>query len=120
MRNIGPRSSAWLRQVGVHGIDDLREAGVVETFLKIKRAGFRPSLNLLYSMTGALEDCHWTDLPVAQRDALQAELAEAEAADPIRDRWDAAAARSERVDGSGVDDVAGPVRTLHPRKPTPG
>lgn len=116
MRNIGPRSSAWLRQVGIHNIDDLRAAGPVETFLKVKRAGFRPSLNLLYSLVGALIDCHWSELPVPQREALQAELAEAEVVDPIRDRWDTAAARSERIDGSGADDVAGPVRSVDPRK----
>lgn len=116
MRNIGPRSAAWLRQIGVHNIDDLRAAGAVETFLKVKRAGFRPSLNLLYSLVGALTDVHWSELPVPQREALQAELAQAEAVDPIRDRWDTAAARSERVDGSGIDDVAGPVRRVDPRK----
>ena len=42
--------AAWLRQVGVRTLDDLRRVGVVETFMKVKRAGFRPSLNLLYAM----------------------------------------------------------------------
>jgi DNA transformation protein len=63
IRNVGPKSAAWLRQVGVRETEDLARIGPVEAFLKVKRAGFRPSLNLLYSMAGALADCHWADLP---------------------------------------------------------
>jgi len=62
IRNIGTKSAAWLRQVGLRGLDDLREIGSVDAFLKVKRAGFRPSLNLLYAIEGALQDCHWREL----------------------------------------------------------
>ena len=72
IRNVGPKSAAWLRQVGVRTHEDLLRVGPVEAFLKIKRAGFRPSLNLLYSMVGALDDCHWTDLSTERKDALLA------------------------------------------------
>ncbi len=74
IRNVGPKSAAWLRQVGVRTHEDLVRIGPVEAFLKIKRAGFRPSLNLLYSMAGALDDCHWTDLSEERRSALILEL----------------------------------------------
>ena len=40
IRNVGPKSAAWLRQVGVRTLDDLRRVGVVETYLTVKRAGF--------------------------------------------------------------------------------
>ena len=59
IRNVGPKSAAWLRQVGVRTTEDLTRVGPVEAFLKVKRAGFRPSLNLLYAMAGAMADCHW-------------------------------------------------------------
>jgi DNA transformation protein len=78
IRNIGPKSTAWLRQVGVRSMEDLQRVGVLETFLKVKRAGFRPSLNLLWSMEGALRDCHWTDVPEDRRAELLRALDAAE------------------------------------------
>ena len=50
IRNVGPKSAAWLRQVGVRTQEDLVRLGAVEAFMKVKRAGFRPSLNLLYAL----------------------------------------------------------------------
>ena len=73
LRNIGPKSAAWLRQVGIHTPEALAEAGPVEAFMRIKRAGFRPSLNLLYSLEGAIVDCHWQEVPTARREQLVAE-----------------------------------------------
>lgn len=74
LRNIGPKSAAWLRQVGVRSSEDLVALGAVGAFLKVKRAGFRPSLNLLYSLEGALLGCHWQELPEARRAQLLVEL----------------------------------------------
>ena len=70
MRNIGPKSAAWLRQVGLRSFEDLQRVGSVEAFAKIKRAGFKPSLNLLYALEGALLDCHWQQLPETRRGEL--------------------------------------------------
>ena len=70
LRNIGPKSSAWLRQVGLRTRDDLDAIGAVEAFMKVKRAGFKPTLNLLYSIEGALRDCHWQEIPDARRSEL--------------------------------------------------
>lgn len=101
IRNVGPKSAAWLRQVGVRTIEDLRQTGVVETFLKVKRAGFRPSLNLLYAMQGALDDCHWADLSDEVKANLVLLAGSAEQVNPIKNRWDKAAARSAARDGDG-------------------
>ena len=70
MRNIGPKSAAWLRQVGLRTQADIVAAGPVDAFMRVKRAGFRPSLNLLYSLEGALTDCHWQEVPEARRNEL--------------------------------------------------
>src|SRR5690606_25427715 len=77
LRNIGPKSAAWLRQVGLRSRAELVEAGPVDAFMRVKRAGFRPTLNLLYSIEGALQDCHWQDVPEQRRAEL---VAAAEAA----------------------------------------
>lgn len=77
LRNIGPKSAAWLRQVGLRTEDDLRGIGALEAFMRVKRAGFKPSLNLLYALEGALVGCHWQEVPQERRAEL---LAAAEAA----------------------------------------
>lgn len=77
--NIGPKSSAWLRQVGIRTEQDLREAGSVEAFLKVKRASFKPSLNLLYAIEGALMGCHWQQVPSERRAELLLAVDAAEA-----------------------------------------
>jgi hypothetical protein len=83
LRNIGPKSAAWLRQVGLRTYDDIAAAGAVDAFLRVKRAGFRPSLNLLYALEGALADCHWQEIPDARRQVLIADLEAATALLPL-------------------------------------
>ena len=100
IRNVGPKSAAWLRQVGVRTQEDLLRLGPVEAFMKVKRAGFRPSLNLLYALAGAIEDCHWADLPDERKNALVQAVESNEAANPIKTRWQKQVERSERGDPS--------------------
>ena len=70
LRNIGPKGMAWLRQVGLRTLEDLSEAGAVGAYMKVRRAGFKPSLNLLYALEGAILDCHWQEIPEARRAEL--------------------------------------------------
>ena len=79
IRNIGPKSMAWLRQTGVRTLEDLQAVGALAAFVRIKRAGFRPSLNLLYALEGAILGCHWQEIPDERRTAL-VQSAEAEVA----------------------------------------
>ena len=102
---VGPKSAAWLRQVGIRTHEDLVAVGAVAAFVKCKRAGFRPSLNLLYALEGVLMGCHWQKVPEAHRAELRAQ-AEAGIADipPLRSR--AAALRVTEVRdiaGDGAD-----------------
>ena len=108
IRNVGPKSAAWLRQIGVRSTEDLIRVGPVEAFLKVKRAGFRPSLNLLYAMAGAMADCHWAELPEERKQELLAALEAAESANPIRTRWEKAAAASDRASRNGADEAESP------------
>ena len=79
MRNIGPKSAAWLAAVEVRSINDLREVGVVETFARVSRQRllqqpFKVSLNLLWALEGAISDCDCRDLTPARKAELKAEL----------------------------------------------
>jgi DNA transformation protein and related proteins len=70
IRNVGPKSAAWLRQVGVRTEAEVKELGAMEVFMKVKKAGFKPSLNLLYALEGAVQDCHWTALDAERKSEL--------------------------------------------------
>lgn len=62
LRNVGLRSCQWLQEVGIDSPETLRKLGAAETFVRVRHAGFHPSLNLLYALEGAIKDCHWTAL----------------------------------------------------------
>jgi hypothetical protein len=73
LRNIGPKSAAWLRQVGLRTEADIVAVGAVEAYMRVRRAGFKPTLNLLYALEGALCDCHWQEVPEPRRQQLAQE-----------------------------------------------
>lgn len=103
LRNIGPKSAAWLRQVGLRTREDLAAVGPVEAWLRIRRAGFKPSSSLLYALEGALQDCHWQQVPPARREQLladaQAGLPAAAKPGPVRTIWmDTAVEKTEDAD----------------------
>jgi TfoX/Sxy family transcriptional regulator of competence genes len=118
LRNIGPKSAAWLRQVGLRTREDLAAAGPIKAFMRVKRAGFKPSMNLLYSLEGALLDCHWQEVPEHRRAELVA-AAEAAIADLPPPRYRPAASpvttRTTRDEGMPalalLDPVADPDHT---------
>ncbi len=70
LRNIGPKSAAWLRQTGIRTQEDLEAVGALAAFVRVKRAGFKPSLNLLYALEGAILGCHWQEIPEGRRSEL--------------------------------------------------
>lgn len=74
LRNIGPKSTAWLAQVGVHTRDNLLAIGVVPAFLMVRRAGHHPTLNLLWGLEGAARDIDWRGLAESDKNRLRNEL----------------------------------------------
>lgn len=70
MKNIGAKSSVWLKAVGIETLDDLRAVGPVEAFVRVRDAGLSDHINLLWALAGALHDCHWAKLPEGERAAL--------------------------------------------------
>lgn len=106
LRNIGPKSAAWLRQVGLRSRDDLAAVGAVGAFVKVRRAGFKPSLNLLYSLQGALLDCHWQELDEAQRQALVQDYQARIAVQPLKPAGPASGpVREHRYDDDDGEDA---------------
>jgi hypothetical protein len=72
--NIGPKSEAWLRVVGIESADDLERIGPVMAFVLVREAGFHPSLNLLYALAAGLEDRHWLSLTEIEKASLREQV----------------------------------------------
>jgi DNA transformation protein len=72
--NIGPKSAMWLESVGIHTQGDLAEVGAVEAYLRVSETHPNVSLNLLWSLQGALMDIHWAQLPQTVKDDLLQQL----------------------------------------------
>jgi hypothetical protein len=77
LRGLGPKSAAWLAAAGIDSVADLEAQGAVAAYLAVRRAGFEPSLNLLWALQGAIMDIHWTDVPASIKAQLKQALAEA-------------------------------------------
>ena len=72
---LGPKSAAWLNDIGINSVGELREAGAAVAFLRVRQAGYNPSRNLLWALQGALSGKLWSELTAAEKRALEEELA---------------------------------------------
>jgi len=65
---LGPTSEKMLATIGVHNKEDLQDIGPVQAYLELEQHYKpKPSLNLLYAMTLALEDRPWPSLTKEER-----------------------------------------------------
>jgi len=74
LKNLGPVSTRWLASVGIRRRADLIRLGPVEAYLKVKAAGHRPSLNLLWALAGAERGLRWNKLSAEDRHRLLLDL----------------------------------------------
>jgi DNA transformation protein len=76
--NFGPKSQQMLAKAGFHTLDQIKALGSVETFVAVKSAGCKPSLNLLWALEGLLSNRPWQEVARADRLALLTRLEIAE------------------------------------------
>lgn len=69
-RNLGPRSLAWLRGLGIEGVEQLRRADPYRVYGQLRAQGLPVSLNLLYALIGAVEDRDWRAVQREDRTAI--------------------------------------------------
>jgi len=75
LRNLGPSSARMLATAGIETRGDLARLGPVKAYLAVQdAAGRKPSLNLLWAMSGALEGIGWNALSRERRGELLREL----------------------------------------------
>jgi predicted flap endonuclease-1-like 5' DNA nuclease len=75
LKGIGPKSQRCLNEIGIYTREQLEAIGPIDALIKLKQqCSITPSLNFLYSMVGALEDKHWTDLTKLEKGLLLFQL----------------------------------------------
>lgn len=74
LKNVGPVSQRWLASVGIRKRADLIRLGPVEAFLRVRAAGHKPNLNLLWALAGAERGLPWNRLSAEDRQQLLLEL----------------------------------------------
>ncbi len=68
LKNLGPKSEAWLRTVGVETLLDLEERGALTCYHQLRARGFPATLNLVYSIEATLQGLDWRELPLAEKE----------------------------------------------------
>jgi len=76
LRNLGPASAAWLREIGVHTRADLQQLGPTLAYRIVKQRQPGTSLNLLWAIAAALTDRDWRELSGEEKATLRAALEE--------------------------------------------
>ena len=72
--NLGPKSTAALAAIGITSLAQLRRAGAVTSYLRLKQQTRGVSLNMLYALVGAIEGIDWRSIKRERKLALLAEL----------------------------------------------
>ncbi|MEZ6049233.1 MAG: TfoX/Sxy family protein [Planctomycetaceae bacterium] len=75
MKNLGPKSREMLRQVKISTLEEIQELGAVTVYLKLQKKFPEVTLNLLWALEGAIQNCHWNELTPARKAELKAQLA---------------------------------------------
>jgi DNA transformation protein and related proteins len=74
LKNIGPVSTGWLREIGINSQEELEAMGAVEAYRQLRVLHpKRVSLNLLYGLEASLLGIPLNHLPQEIRDQLKAE-----------------------------------------------
>ena len=73
VRNLGPTSASWLRDIGIETYGDLERVGSVNAFLEVRHRRQGVSVVLLWALEAALRDVHGTHVDDDTKASLRAE-----------------------------------------------
>ena len=73
--NLGPKSSGWLADAGIHTRAQLEKMGPIEACRRIRAAGHPVNVVMAYALEGGLSGTHWNKLPAETKTWLRAEFA---------------------------------------------
>ncbi|WP_394240743.1 TfoX/Sxy family DNA transformation protein [Vibrio astriarenae] len=73
--NLRLATERMLKKAGIETVTQLEEAGAVRAYQAIQESHTAPvSLELLYSLEGAIRGTHWTVIPQPQREDLASQI----------------------------------------------
>lgn len=78
LTGLGPKSQKMLARAGITAVEQLRELGSVEAFLRAKKVNASVSLNLLWGLESAISGEHWQLIAKKHRTSLLLALEERE------------------------------------------
>lgn len=67
---LGPKSAQALQQIGVETVEEFRRADAFELYRQLKSADPSTSLNFLYAMLGAQQNCRWQTIKREQKTSI--------------------------------------------------
>ena len=73
LKNLGPASTRWLKEIDIHTREDLEGLGPVMRYKILKHRFPGVNLLMLYALYGALHDVHWNSLSPETKAALRRE-----------------------------------------------
>ena len=76
LRNLGPTSGVWLREVCITTIAEPERLGPVVAFRIVKQRQPKASLNLLWALAAGLRDRDWRELSDQEKEKLRVEVEE--------------------------------------------
>jgi len=76
IKNMGPKSTDWLNDIGVFTLEDIERQGVVSVYKRLKASRPNISLVMLWALQGAVMNLHWKWLPEEVKAELLQEIAE--------------------------------------------
>jgi hypothetical protein len=72
---LGPKSRAWLAEIGITTFEQIEALGSVEVYRRLKATRPRDvTLNMLYGLEAALMGIRWLDLPGEIKDELRRQV----------------------------------------------
>lgn len=73
LRNLGPASASWLREVGITTISELQRLGPALAYRLVKQKQPKASLNLLWALAAGLSDRDWGELTEEEKEKWKGE-----------------------------------------------
>lgn len=73
-RNLGPKSAALLVESGIPTLEDLKRSGPIVAYLSVRQRHPEVTLNLLWSLYGAIHNKDWRELSESTKQRLIQEI----------------------------------------------
>jgi DNA transformation protein len=62
LKGLGPNTELLFATIDINTVEDFHRIDAYDLFVQLKKLDASTSLNLLYSIIGAKENCHWQEI----------------------------------------------------------